>query len=512
MHITGNLFIAGDAVQTSKTFRAVNPVTNQELETEFSCADETIINQACKAAFDDFDHFRLLPLEQRAKFLESIANHIEALGDRLTTQTSLETGLPEGRVKGETNRTVNQLRLFAELVKNRKWEDIRIDSALPDRKPLPRPDLRQRRIAVGPVAVFGASNFPLAFSVAGGDTASAFAAGCPVVVKAHPSHPGTSELIALAILKAVKDCHMPKGTFSLVGGIGHDIGKLLVKNPYICAVGFTGSMAGGTTLMKIASERPVPIPVFAEMGSINPVYLLDHALHTRKEQIAKSFIASLTMSAGQLCTNPGLILVKAGKDCDQFLDHVQNEISGISTSTMLNPSIHKAFVSGTHRLAKVSNVTLVGEGKKNSSPNQCQAVVYKTDATTFLNTPSLSEEVFGAAALIVVYTNEKELRQITENLDGQLTVSLHMDQKDLPLAQSLLPVLERKAGRILVDGWPTGVEVCSAMVHGGPFPATSDSRMTSVGTAAIERFLRPVCYQNFPSDLLPLALRNSSVP
>ncbi len=511
MHITGKLLIAGKAIQTLKTYKAVNPVTNQELKTEFSCADEKIIDQACKAAFNDFDHFRSLSFLKRAQFLDMIADHIESLGDVLTRQTSLETGLPEQRIKGETLRTINQLRLFANLVRQGDWKDIRLDPALPDRKPLPRPDLRQRRIPIGPVAVFGASNFPLAFSVAGGDTVSAFAAGCPVIVKAHPSHPGTSELIAHAIIKAIKDCQFPHGIFSLIGGIGNEIGVELVKNQYISAVGFTGSKKGGIALMKIASERQVPIPVFAEMGSINPVYIFEHALKNKVGDIAKSFIQSLCMSAGQLCTNPGLILVKSGDVCDQFLKCVKGEISEVLTSTMLNPFIHKAFEAKVHHLAKTPHVILLGSGKGSTQPNQCQAIVYKTDAKTFLNNPSLSEEVFGASALIVVYDNLDELHQITNNLDGQLTVTFHMDQQDIALVQSLLPVVERKAGRILVNGWPTGVEVCSAMVHGGPFPATSDSRMTSVGTAAIERFLRPVCYQNFPSSLLPTELQNDWV-
>lgn len=510
MHITGNLFIAGKAVQTSKTYKSINPVTNQELETEFYCADEQLIHQACKAAFDAFDHFRALPLEQRAHFLETIADNIELLGNALTTQTSLETGLPEGRVKGETGRTINQLRLFANVILQGDWEDLRLDPALPDRSPMPRPDLRQRRIAIGPVAVFGASNFPLAFSVAGGDTASALAAGCPVIVKAHPSHPGTSELIGQAIMHAVITCNLPNGVFSLIGGTGNDVGEWLVKNPYICAVGFTGSQAGGIALMKIASERPTPIPVFAEMGSINPVYLFDHALKNRAENIAKTFVASLSMSAGQLCTNPGLILAQSGANLEKFLSYVKQEVSQIPTSTMLNPSINRAFIQGTQQLTNTSRVTLVGKGQDNVSPNQCQTMIYQTDGQNFIKTPSLSKEIFGAAALIVTYETKDELHQITEALDGQLTITLHIDQEDIEAAQSILPTMERKAGRILVNGWPTGVEVCSAMVHGGPFPATSDSRMTSVGTAAIERFLRPVCYQNFPTSLLPTELQNIS--
>ncbi|CAI3936475.1 aldehyde dehydrogenase (NADP(+)) [Commensalibacter communis] len=511
MHITGNLLIAGQAIQTSKTYKAINPVTNQELNTEFYCADQENIDQACKAAFEAFDHYRSLPLEKRAQFLDNIADNIEALGDVLTNQTRLETGLPEARVKGETGRTVNQLRLFSSVVRQGDWMDLRFDPALPDRAPLPRPDLRQIRIAIGPVAVFGASNFPLAFSVAGGDTASALAAGCPVVVKAHPSHPGTSELIGQAIAKAIKDCGLPSGVFSLIGGTGNDVGEALVKNPYICAVGFTGSMGGGTALMRFAAERPVPIPVFAEMGSINPVYLFDRALQNRAESIAKGFIGSLSMSAGQLCTNPGLIIAKSGAALDSFLTNVQKELAQTPTSTMLSPSIHQAFLKGIQRLTTTKNVNLIGQGQDNSSPNQCQSIVCQTDAQTFIKTPCLSEEIFGAAALIVTYNTIDELHQITENLQGQLTVTLHINQEDIQTAHAFLPIMERKAGRILVNGWPTGVEVSSTMVHGGPFPATSDSRMTSVGTAAIERFLRPICYQNFPSSLLPTPLQDSSI-
>ncbi|MDI2113704.1 aldehyde dehydrogenase (NADP(+)) [Commensalibacter nepenthis] len=511
MHITGNLLIAGQAIQTSKTYKAINPVTNQELDTEFYCANQEHIDQACKAAFEDFDSYRSLPLEKRAEFLDKIAENIEDLGDILTTQTRLETGLPEARVKGETGRTVNQLRLFSSVVRQGDWMDLRFDPALPERAPLPRPDLRQRRIAIGPVAVFGASNFPLAFSVAGGDTASALAAGCPVVVKAHPSHPGTSELIGQAITKAVKECGLPSGVFSLIGGTGNDVGEFLVKNPYICAIGFTGSMSGGTALMRLASERPIPIPIFAEMGSINPVYLFEHALQRRAEAIAKGFVASLSMSAGQLCTNPGLIIVKSGTALDDFLKYVKEELAQTPTSTMLSPSIHQAFLKGIQRLTTTKNVEVVGTGKDSSSPNQCQTLICQTDVQTFMNTPCLSEEIFGAAALIVTYDNIDELHQLTENLQGQLTITLHIDPEDIQTAQSFMPIMERKAGRILVNGWPTGVEVSSTMVHGGPFPSTSDNRMTSVGTAAIERFLRPICYQNFPSSLLPIPLKDTSI-
>jgi len=400
------------------------------------------------------------------------------------------------------------LRAFARTVRLGEWLDVRVDTAQPQRHPLPRGDLRQRHIALGPVAVFGASNFPLAFSVAGGDTASALAAGCPVIVKAHNAHPGTSELVGCAIAQAVKDCGLPEGVFSLLYGAGNEVGIALVSDPRIKAVGFTGSRSGGIALCQAAQARPEPIPVYAEMSSINPVYLFPAALETRCEALAEGFVASLTQGAGQFCTNPGLVIALQGAALDRFIQSASDRLSGCSAQTMLTPGIFNAYETGVKTLAQHANIA--AKGLPANGPNQGQAHLFVTQAEAFLNNQHLQAEVFGAASLVVACRDVERMRQVSEHLEGQLTATLHMDDHDLPQARALLPVLERKAGRLLVNGWPTGVEVCDAMVHGGPFPATSDARSTSVGTAAILRFLRPVCYQDFPDALLPAALQHDN--
>jgi alpha-ketoglutaric semialdehyde dehydrogenase len=417
-----------------------------------------------------------------------------------------ETGLPRPRIEGERARTVGQLRLFASVVRDGSYVAARIDPALPDRKPLPRPDLRLRRIAVGPVAVFGASNFPLAFSVAGGDTASALAAGCPVIVKAHPAHPGTSELVGRAIQKAVASCGLPAGTFSLLFDAGQSIGQALVADPRIAAVGFTGSRRGGTALMAIAAGRPSPIPVYAEMSSINPVLLFPAALDERGAAIGKAFAASLTLGAGQFCTNPGLILALPGPGLDAFLDAAAAALRESPAATMLTPGIQRAYREGVARVAGHGAVTLLAEGPEGAA-TQGRATLFATDTDAFLADPALQEEMFGASALVVRCPDFAAMRAVLEHLEGQLTASLHLATADHAAARDLLPLLERRVGRILVDGFGTGVEVAHAMVHGGPYPATSDGRTTSVGSLAIDRFLRPVSYQDVPDALLPAALR-----
>jgi NADP-dependent aldehyde dehydrogenase len=402
------------------------------------------------------------------------------------------------------------LRLFASVVREGGWIDARIDPAMPDRKPLPRSDIRLRHIAIGPVAVFGASNFPLAFSVAGGDTASALAAGCPVVVKAHSAHPGTSELVGTAIQKAVKSCGLPEGVFSMLFGAGAQVGTALVEHPHIKAVGFTGSRAGGTALMRTAASRPEPIPVYAEMSSINPVFLMPNALAARAEDIAQKFVGSLTLGAGQFCTNPGLVFGIAGPSLDKFLAAARAAVEATAAATMLTPGICKAYQKGVARLASTPKVEKVAEGAAQNGPNQGQAALFVADAAAFTSDESLSEEVFGAASLVIRCPDIAAMRTMAEKLEGQLTATIQMDKADTAEARTLLPVLERRVGRILVNGYPTGVEVCHAMVHGGPYPATSDGRTTSVGTLAIRRFLRPVCYQDVPEDLLPASLRDEN--
>ncbi|MDP4531006.1 aldehyde dehydrogenase (NADP(+)) [Marinobacter salarius] len=488
----------------------IDPATGERLEPDFPGASKRDIEQACSLALEAFGEYRETSLEARASFLETIATEIEALGPRLIERAMAETGLPKGRIEGERGRTCGQLRLFASVVRDGEWLDVRVDPALPERQPMPRLDLRQRHIAVGPVAVFGASNFPLAFSVAGGDTASALAAGCPVVVKGHPAHPGTSELVGRAIQQAAKACQMPNGVFSLLFGVGNEIGQALVANPCIQAVGFTGSRRGGLALTAIAQQRSVPIPVFAEMSSINPVFLLPEAVATRASSIAKDFAASLNMGAGQFCTNPGLIIGCRGKALDAFQQAATDAVAQADAQTMLTPDIHAAYTQGIERLSGHAAVQCLASGQQGVASNTCQPQLFSARASDFLTDETLQQEVFGAASLIIECEGLEEMQRVAESLEGQLTATLHMDEGDMGAAQSLLPILETKAGRILVNGWPTGVEVCHAMVHGGPFPATSDSRTTSVGSAAIRRFLRPVCYQNFPDALRPHALKEAN--
>ena len=505
--LTGEMFIGGAAVKGgSEAVRGIDPATGEALEPAYGGAGPAELERACTLAQAAFDAFRETGLEDRARFLEKIAENILAVGDELVARAMRESGLPRARLEGERGRTVNQLRLFAEVVREGSWLEARVDNAMPERKPLPRSDLRMRNIALGPVAVFGASNFPLAFSVAGGDTASALAAGCPVIVKAHPAHPGTSELVGRAIQDAVTECNLPEGVFSMLFGAGNWLGGALVADPRIKAVGFTGSRAGGLALMKIAQARAEPIPVYAEMSSINPVLILPAAMKARGAEIAKAFVASLTMGAGQFCTNPGLVLGLDDSRLPGFASTVAGHLEPVAAQTMLTPGISNAYRSGVERLAANRSVKPVAWGGAATAPNAGQAAFFSTDAKSFLADHNLRDEVFGASSLLIRCPDVETMREIIEDLEGQLTITLHMDADDVEYARALLPALERKAGRILVNGFPTGVEVSHAMVHGGPFPATSDGRSTSVGSLAIHRFLRPVCYQDFPAALLPPAI------
>ena len=511
MDIKGEMLIGARAVVgSSKAIQAVNPATNELLEPVYMGGTQADVEQAVELAWRAFDTFRETSLEARATFLETCADEIANIGDQLIERAMAETGLPRARLEGERGRTMNQLRMFANVVRSGNFLDARIDPAQPERQPLPRVDLRLRYIPLGPVAVFGASNFPLAFSVAGGDTASALAAGCPVVVKAHSAHPGTSELVGRALQTAVAKCQLPEGVFSLLFGSGREVGVELVKHPHIKAVGFTGSQAGGTALMNVANNRPEPIPVYAEMSAINPVFLMPQALQNRAQSIGKNFVASLTMGAGQFCTNPGLVIATAGDDLDLFLCSAKEALSQAATQTMLTPGIYEAYSNGVSALRSNANISEVGTGLSSDAPNQCQAALFTTTAQAFLSDASLRDEVFGAASLVVKCANQEELLAVAESLDGQLTATIQLDDTDIAHTQALVTVLERKAGRILCNGYPTGVEVCHAMVHGGPFPATSDARSTSVGSAAIYRFLRPVSYQDMPQALLPEALKDGN--
>ncbi|HEY0967841.1 MAG TPA: aldehyde dehydrogenase (NADP(+)) [Opitutaceae bacterium] len=512
MILTGKSLIAGHTGATGgREFRAINPATATPLEPTFHEATITEVDAAVHAAADAFEKLRMQSAETRARLLEAIATEIEALGDALLERAHAETGLPLARLTGERARTCGQLRLFAAVVRDGSWVDARIDPALPDRQPLPRPDLRRMLIALGPVAVFGASNFPLAFSVAGGDTASALAAGCPVVVKAHPAHPGTSELVAQAITRAVGAAGLPAGLFSLVHG-GPAIGIALVKHPAITAVGFTGSHAAGRALFDAAAARPHPIPVFAEMSGVNPVYLLPEALRERGATIAAGLAGSFTLGVGQFCTKPGLVFVLRCAATDAFLPALAAAVQAAPCATLLTPGIRTAFEASLASLAPVSGVTILATANAapDASKTQGQPCVAVTSASTFIRHPELATERFGPFTLVVIGDSPEEIMACTRALDGQLTATLHGTATDLDAAGSLLALLEQKAGRVLINGFPTGVEVSPAMHHGGPSPATTDARFTSVGTAALLRFARPICYQNFPPALLPPALQDGN--
>ena len=507
--LTGHSSIAGRSVPgTGTALHAIAPTTGEQLDPPYSQIDVEQLREATAAAAEAFTSFSRLEPEAHAAFLESIADEIEAIGDTLIERAMQETGLPQARIVGERARTTGQLRLFAEVVRAGEHRGVRIDPALPDRTPMPRLDIRQRKIPLGPVGVFGASNFPLAFSTAGGDTASALAAGCPVVFKAHSSHPGTSELVASAIARAIAAHGLHPGVFSHIFGPGRSVGQALVADPNIHAVGFTGSREGGLALVRTAQARPVPIPVYAEMSSVNPVFILPGALNGDVEALAAGYVQSATGSSGQLCTQPGVVFVPRGEQGEAFLRAVSDSLRSATGQTMLSPSIAAAWREGV--ATRDDNAEVLARGTDGEGPHAPAPVIHAADLPTFEENHVLSEEIFGAASLVVRYGDVSELIQAASQLEGQLTATLQLSADDHELAAALLPVLERKVGRILAGSWPTGVEVGHAMVHGGPFPATSDSRTTSVGTLAIERFLRPVAYQNIPDELLPEALREAN--
>lgn len=513
MTLHGHCFLAGQLAKgTGRTQRAVSPLDRTTLEPAFFEAGSTEVNAALEAAEAAFPIYAGLPAVRRAEFLEAIAQEILALGDELLARTRLETGLGLDRLAGERGRTVNQLRLFAQVVREGSWVDARIDSALPDRQPLPRPDLRRMLVPLGPIVVFGSSNFPLAFSVAGGDVASALAVGNPVVVKAHRGHPGTSELVAGAVQRAVTQCGLPSGVFSMLHGPGSSMGVALVTHPLTRAVGFTGSRSGGRALFDAAASRPEPIPVFAEMSSLNPVFLLPGALHEKTSAMAEGLKNSVTMGVGQFCTKPGLVFGVKGPAWESFLAALTEQIRAAFPATMLHQGICDEFHAGLQHLCGTDGVKVLSRAAKNADPQQTQSapVVLLASAAAFLQQPQLSEEVFGPCTLCVEASSPEELESLARGLEGQLTATLHGTSEDLAQATPLVEILTRKAGRLLINGFPTGVEVCPAMNHGGPYPATTDTRFTSVGTAALQRFVRPVCRQNFPAHLLPEELQDAN--
>ncbi|OBX28991.1 aldehyde dehydrogenase (NADP(+)) [Acinetobacter gandensis] len=508
MNTIGHNFIAGTrSAAGDKVLKSLNASTGETLTFDFFQATEQEVNQAVEAAHAAFKTYRHTSPEQRALFLESIADELDALGEDFLNTISQETALPIARLQGERGRTSGQMRLFAKVLRRGDFLGARIDTALPERQPLPRPDLRQIKIGVGPVAVFGASNFPLAFSTAGGDTASALAAGCSVVVKAHSGHMATADYVAQAIERAVEKTGMPKGVFNMI--YGNAVGALLVKHPLIQAVGFTGSLKGGRALCDMAAARPQPIPVFAEMSSINPMLMLPEALKNRGDQIAQELADSVVLGCGQFCTNPGLILGIKSPEYTRLIEQLSEIMANKPAQTMLNAGTLNSYVSGLSHLSEHSGIQhLAGQEQQGE---QALPQLFKAEVELLLaGDQLLQEEIFGPTTIVIEVEDKAQLLQALSSMNGQLTASLIADESDLVEFADVVPVLEEKAGRLLLNGYPTGVEVCDAMVHGGPYPATSDARGTSVGTLAIDRYLRPVCYQNYPQSLLPEALRDEN--
>ena len=508
--IIGRSIIGPDrGAATGKTFRAFNPQTGEAVGPDFHSASLDELNRAADLADKARIPYGNLPGRERAKFLRVIADNIEALGDTLIERATLETALPNARFVGERGRTCGQLRMFADLLDEGSWVDARIDHADATREPIPKPDVRSMLRPVGPVAVFCASNFPLAYSVAGGDTASALAAGCPVIVNAHIAHPGTAELVGIAVADAAKTCGIPEGVFSLLFSSGYDIGQALVRHPAIKAVGFTGSRRGGRALMDIAAARPEPIPVYTEMSSVNPTFILPSAIRERGEALVNGLHASVTTGVGQFCTKPGLVFLPKDEASDAFVSAFSHSISSTHPSPLLTGGIKSNFDSGSiQRSSKVSQVTTdAGSDLTGFSVNPS---VFETSAVEFLNTPELNEEIFGPTTLLIRSNDHDELVAIARSLEGQLTASVHGTEDDLKEYADLIVILETKVGRLIFNGFSTGVEVCSSMVHGGPYPATSDGRSTAVGSRSITRFARLVCFQNFPDAALPEELKEEN--
>lgn len=507
--ISGNHILVKNctALQNS-TFQARNPESGQWLDPHFNEADTGIIDCAAHQAASAFDEYRSVDGKRRSELLMAIADELMNGADDICSRAFLETALPRQRLEGELLRTANQLRMFAEFVANGLERETLVEEAEPERVPLPRPELRLSHIPLGPVVVFGASNFPLAFSVAGGDTAAALAAGCPVIVKGHPAHPGTSELAGQAIVRAIGRSGLPRGIFSLIQGQGADVGQALVSHPLIRAVAFTGSQQVGRFLFDLANQRPEPIPLFAEMGSVNPQFVLPRLLSDSSESFARDYAASLTLGAGQFCTNPGLLIIVKDEYSSHLIDSLRRNLEASSAQIMTHRGIKANFIKRIAELTQTGDAdVLVDANRSDDFDCRVTPVLLETTAEAFLNDKSLGREIFGPACVVVTCDDAEQLKNIAIQLEGQLSASVHADPRENDLARELFHILETKAGRLLYNGFPTGVEVSPAMQHGGPYPASTDSRFTSVGMRSIRRFLRPVCYQNFTSELLPDGLR-----
>ena len=512
MPLTGSHFIAGKAVApTGALFKAANPTTGQPLEPSFG-EGTAHVDAALQAADDAFDDLRLAPVETRAKFLEALADEILALGDDLLNRAHAECALPMARLTAERGRAVHQCKMFAALIREGSWAGLRIDKAQPERQPLPKPDVRQMLQPIGPVVIFGASNFPFAIGVVGTDTVCALAAGCPVVVKGHPAHPGTCEMLTGAVYAALEKTGLPAGAFSLLHGKSNEIGIALVKQPLTRAVGFTGSLRGGRALMDVAAARPEPIPFYGEMGSVNPVFVLPRALKERASKMAEAYITSVNMGVGQFCTNPAVVLGLKGADLSGFVQSAAELAAKVAPATMLHRGICEAFDAGVGVWKKINGLKLAGQSETaaNSAASQAACQIFTTDLKTFEAHPELHREVFGPCSIITECASHDDILRFARGLDGQLTASIHGTEEDLREFAPLIRILERKAGRIIFNGFGTGIEPCPSMHHGGPYPAASHSFFTSIGTASIYRFVRPVCYQGFPDDCLPEPLQNAN--
>ena len=506
--ITGKNYIGNQlSEEGTVVYKTMNPKLNSD--NSWSCTEATSdeINRAAELSWQAFKVFRNTTQSQRAAFLNAIADEIEALGDELISTYCLESGLPEGRAMGERGRTMFQLRSFATMLATDDWRLTSHDKADPTRQPIPMVDIRKSVLPLGPVAVFGSSNFPLAYSTAGGDTASAFAAGCPVIVKSHPMHAGTGELVASAIIKAAEKTGMPNGVFSNLNSKGIEVGVQLVKHPKVKAVGFTGSIKAGRALYDIANARPEPIPMFAEMGSINPVVITQKALEAKGSHWAQTYAGSITLGTGQFCTNPGLIVAIDSPELDSFAKELAAKIVEIDSMCMLHPNIKSAYSKLKSDVTSQEGVQVL-TSTLDPEPNFADQSIAMVDGAKFLENSNLHTEVFGPFSIIVKCENESQLLQIIEGLEGQLTGTIIAEDEDVASLGSIVDELQQRVGRILFNGVPTGVEVCPSMNHGGPYPASTDSRYTAVGTDAVKRWVRLISYQSFPNQLLPNELKN----
>lgn len=509
--ITGKNYIGNNLLaEGKKTFKTFNPQTNIENNYVFIEATENEINKATSLAAEAFKSYSKISGAKRADFLNAIADEILALENTLINMFCSESGFPEGRAIGERGRTIGQLRAFADLLHEGSWVEATIDTALPDRKPVPKPDLRKMLIALGPVVVFGASNFPLAYSTAGGDTASALASGCPVIVKSHPMHAGTGELVASAVIRAAERTGMPNGVFSNLNSSGIEVGISLVKHPEVKAVGFTGSIHGGRALFDLAAQRDEPIPVFAEMGSVNPVILLPQALKKRSTELAKTYAGSITLGTGQFCTNPGLLVGIKSEDLTRFITKLAEEIIEIEPSCMLHPNIIGAYEANKAKALAQKGISVVGSVENDLQSNYARQIITTVEGKSFLENTTLHQEVFGPYSLVVQCENAEQMELIISKLEGQLTGTLIAEENEAMNYPEIIESLQNRVGRIIYNGVPTGVEVCPAMQHGGPYPASTDSRFTAVGIHSIKRWNRPFSYQDWPNHLLPDELKNEN--